>query len=483
MTKIKTSALISGMSGKMNGTVFASNAGGLYMRNNTSKVKPKTSSNSIVKGNFSSVSQAWREITDEQKQSWRDASINFPQINVFGDTYFLSGYQLFVKMNTTRSTSGLPINLTAPMPPSFPPIGDVEVQLSDLFQFIPKMAITNYVKGSYTPVQKINATGYNDGAPILNEQYIGLRVDTSKVAQGGLTSEDKLSIFTLNSNTAQQFGAYLIKESNGDYSVYLHFIGTGGQWRITSTSAPVKGGSIFHIGVVLGSASINDIKLYIDGELISCVRTPTGTPAIPSVTDGFWFGNYDLTKTIALSFSDWREYSDPVSDADALLIAKGYVLGTETAINPLYNFTVSNASDPVIGDETFIVSLIPNVVVSLTGLPFAPALIPVMNLYLPQEGQTGAKINVYASPPISRGKSGNTSNWRLITTLDWNESGLYDISAAWGEKFAYFPISANINFELQIWDEESGAMGPWKPKPSKKPIRFKAGAELSGAVN
>lgn len=111
--KIKYSALVMGVSGKLNGSVGATNKGGAYLRNKGVVSNPNTAAQSAVRQNFGSLSSAFRGLGAENIAAWNAAAANFPIIDRLGDTRFVSGLALFVQLNTNLGTIGV-APLTAP---------------------------------------------------------------------------------------------------------------------------------------------------------------------------------------------------------------------------------------------------------------------------------------------------------------------------------------------------------------------------------
>lgn len=106
MALIKYSALVSGMSGKLNGSVAARNKGGNYLRNKTTPVNPQSSAQQFARAQFGGVSSLFRTLDDEAVNSWNSGAANFPYTNIFGDVSYLNGLQLFTKLNTNRAIAG-----------------------------------------------------------------------------------------------------------------------------------------------------------------------------------------------------------------------------------------------------------------------------------------------------------------------------------------------------------------------------------------
>lgn len=124
MAKVKFSAMISGMSGKLNGSVFARNRGGDYLRTKVTPSNPQTAAQSAVRSVFGSLSQAWRSLTEAQRTAWRSVVDQWQSTDVFGDLKSPSGSNLYVRLNVNaQKVNAAPIN-EPPNPRGVPsPIG------------------------------------------------------------------------------------------------------------------------------------------------------------------------------------------------------------------------------------------------------------------------------------------------------------------------------------------------------------------------
>jgi hypothetical protein len=106
MAKVKYSALLEEMRGKLNGSVASKNRYGFYWRNKTVPVNPQTNFQSLQRGNLTGLSQAWKALTQLQREDWQQFSNNHPFNNIFGDSVTLSGNAMFVKVNSYRFNEG-----------------------------------------------------------------------------------------------------------------------------------------------------------------------------------------------------------------------------------------------------------------------------------------------------------------------------------------------------------------------------------------
>lgn len=99
MAKIKLSAMVSEMRGKLNGSVFSKNRGGAYLRTKVTPVNPQTTAQGNVRSKLTNLSQSWRGLTDAQRNAWNTAVSNFTGTDIFGDIKTPSGINLYTKIN------------------------------------------------------------------------------------------------------------------------------------------------------------------------------------------------------------------------------------------------------------------------------------------------------------------------------------------------------------------------------------------------
>lgn len=116
--KIKYSALVSDMSGKLNGSVATKNRYGSYLRNKVTPVNRKTSFQLAIRAIFTLATQAWRGLTSAQRSQWNEGASNFSRTNIFGDIRNLSGFNLFVKLNSNLLGIGEAQITSCPLPVS-----------------------------------------------------------------------------------------------------------------------------------------------------------------------------------------------------------------------------------------------------------------------------------------------------------------------------------------------------------------------------
>ncbi len=137
MAKVKYSALLEEMRGKLNGSVASKNRYGFYWRNKTVPVNPQTNYQSLQRGNLTSLSQSWKTLLQAQREDWQQFSNNHPFNNIFGDSVTLSGNAMYVKVNSFRFNAG-----DGPNQDSVEPVSS--------FKWLSADIVTNSVSGEVT---------------------------------------------------------------------------------------------------------------------------------------------------------------------------------------------------------------------------------------------------------------------------------------------------------------------------------------------
>jgi hypothetical protein len=130
MTKVKFSALISEMRGKLNGSVFTKNRYGNALRNKVTPVNRRTSYQQAIKQRFTFYSQKWRSLSPEQVNAWNAATEDFKSSNVFGDSIRPTGSNLFCALNANLALIGLPEITNPPLQKSIDGIKKFSLEVS-----------------------------------------------------------------------------------------------------------------------------------------------------------------------------------------------------------------------------------------------------------------------------------------------------------------------------------------------------------------
>lgn len=111
-------AIVADIRNKLNGTVFAKNRGGAYMRTKVTPVNRQTSFQSTVRNRLGSFAQGFRGLTQDQILAWNSAVDNFKGTDIFGDIKTPSGINLYVKLNANLSRVAIAAITDPPLPSS-----------------------------------------------------------------------------------------------------------------------------------------------------------------------------------------------------------------------------------------------------------------------------------------------------------------------------------------------------------------------------
>lgn len=120
MAIIKTSALVTLISGKVGGQTFVNGAQGNYLKNNGNYQKRATQNQQIQRSNSSFVLRSWKNLTPTQQASYTSQVGNFTFVNRVGDTKSYNAFQIFMLLNQNAIRYEAPLITTCPSPYTFP---------------------------------------------------------------------------------------------------------------------------------------------------------------------------------------------------------------------------------------------------------------------------------------------------------------------------------------------------------------------------
>jgi hypothetical protein len=122
MARIKESALVSGVRGTQGGNVFSAGHYGAYVRQKVSPTQPQSARQIAQRNIFTAQSQAWRNLTDDERNAWNAWAQTHPIMDVFGNAQVLTGAAAFMKVNADLVTLGMdPTDDPLPDPVTPPP--------------------------------------------------------------------------------------------------------------------------------------------------------------------------------------------------------------------------------------------------------------------------------------------------------------------------------------------------------------------------
>jgi len=116
MASIKFGDFVVAAAGKIAGHIYSRNKGGAYSRTWVKPTNPKTTKQLAVRNILSALSQAWRGLTQTQRDQWTGATTNFKIKNRIGDIITQTGNGLYVQLNKNLSDIGVAAISTPPVP-------------------------------------------------------------------------------------------------------------------------------------------------------------------------------------------------------------------------------------------------------------------------------------------------------------------------------------------------------------------------------
>lgn len=113
MAKILFGNVVGDARGSVGAITYSRNTAGAYTRQRVSPVQPRTPRQLQVRAAFSSATQGWNALTDEQRLAWAAFAESHPVLDVFNNPVILSGIAFYTRVTINLTTAGLAL-LTDP---------------------------------------------------------------------------------------------------------------------------------------------------------------------------------------------------------------------------------------------------------------------------------------------------------------------------------------------------------------------------------
>lgn len=114
--KMKFGAIVVDGRGKIGGHVASKNRAGAYLRTKVTPVNKQTTYQLEVRNRFTTRSQAWRGLTQEQRDAWNAAVNDYAKTDIFGDLRNPSGFSLYQRLNNNLLIIGESAISVPPLP-------------------------------------------------------------------------------------------------------------------------------------------------------------------------------------------------------------------------------------------------------------------------------------------------------------------------------------------------------------------------------
>ena len=181
--KAKFGLVVVAGSGKLGGHVFTSNKAGASIRTKVTPINRKSTGQNAVRNLFTSLAQAWRGLTQAQRDAWNAAVANFQRTNVFGDLRSVSGIALFQRLNNVLLQAGGAMIVTPPLPVE---VANIVVESVTAAVAVPALSIVlNDDIPAGTGLQIWATAPQSAGVDAVNSKYrqigFGEALDTSPI--------------------------------------------------------------------------------------------------------------------------------------------------------------------------------------------------------------------------------------------------------------------------------------------------------------
>lgn len=99
MAKAVYGNIITNLKGSIAHNTYQQGRYGAIVRKKGKAINRNTAAQATVRAFFSTLTKAWKSLTDNQRAGWRGASVSFPKKDSLAQTIFLTGAQLYISAN------------------------------------------------------------------------------------------------------------------------------------------------------------------------------------------------------------------------------------------------------------------------------------------------------------------------------------------------------------------------------------------------
>lgn len=116
-------------SGSIAGTTYSHNRVGQYVRNRRAPVQPVGSGRrGFIRAAFSAASTAWAALTSLQREAWNGFATEHPVHDSLGQSFVLTGHQMFVAVGTNLQNVGQGLPTVPPASTALPDVASATLE-------------------------------------------------------------------------------------------------------------------------------------------------------------------------------------------------------------------------------------------------------------------------------------------------------------------------------------------------------------------
>jgi len=123
--KVQYGSFIVNGRGKIGAQVASENHYGSFLREKVIPADPASSYKTLMRGYFTTCSQAWRSLTEAQRKLWNRNTNLFTFQDCFASVRHLSGFNLYMSCNMMRKITGRTLLTVPPVPIKINPVSFV----------------------------------------------------------------------------------------------------------------------------------------------------------------------------------------------------------------------------------------------------------------------------------------------------------------------------------------------------------------------
>lgn len=179
MATIKLAHIVSDVKGSIGGSIFGNTRNQMYIRNKTSQINKVTPAQGRQRQFITSLTQSWRNLTENQRIQWNRFSNQHRTVNRVGNTVHGTGFNWYIKLNSNLNIAGQSL-ITEPVEsPVFPIFGEFALfavnaaQIALLGYITPLPAGYTYVTYASTSLPTSTIAKPNMMKFIARESFVG----------------------------------------------------------------------------------------------------------------------------------------------------------------------------------------------------------------------------------------------------------------------------------------------------------------------
>jgi len=485
MPKIRLSALATDIKGKSGGSVFSTNSGGTYFRNNPSGGGKQSNVWNLRKSQFAALSSSWRNLTRLQIDAWNAVAPEYPTVNAFGEPRIPSGFELYMRLNSVLVAHDCATIVLPLSPEAFPLLEGASLVFPDADGLWSTTGTLIGKPVSSTQSSNIFISGPDGGFNTLLPFYVAVHFRLLPPAFGPVVSGTSWPILQFGSGTANLLNIKIVYNAPNNFTIEVKFIV---DFNTHSYAYPFIGdlfnGTQF-VSFNSDGSRFQNARLGVRGGYLVASLLATGTIIEGLIPFTFLIGGpfNPLDGNFIFVDGQWVE-SFLVDDEDY-----GFGYGNQP-ISPgvvVVGDAWSGFTSPNLGSlgAAFEATLVDASSAASVSAPLNSVYVPPLRLKLLDATASEFLLTIIAASPESTGKSAISTRTRIIRIIPSDSVFNIGLSEDFLKSWVNVPNNSLLSFTARLINPRtgqsvvvvfSGANG------TGRKARFKTGSEIAGAI-